>query len=140
MRAILAHIQTHECSPIADADTFTDLPDDLMLIPEDQWEAEPEPGQLWQGNLPATFYAPVLPVPEEITMRQARLVLLGAGLLHVVDGALAGLPSPIKEAAQIEWEYSSTVKRSSPLIAQLGPALGLTQAQVDDLFRAGAAL
>lgn len=85
--------------------------------------------------------APVsLPVPQEITMRQARLVLLGAGLLHQVDAALNALPSPMKEAAFIEWEYSSTVKRSSALVVQLGQSFGLTADQIDAMFRQGATL
>lgn len=62
MRAITADIYSHECSPIAEADTFTDLPDNLLLITEDQWGDEPQPGQLWQGNIPATFYPPVADV------------------------------------------------------------------------------
>ena len=70
----------------------------------------------------------------EVTMRQARLALLGAGKLAEVDAALASLPSPLKEAAQIEWEYAATVRRDSPLIAQLGPALGMTDDAIDALF------
>ena len=89
----------------------------------------------------AAFFPPEAPpVPAEITMRQARLVLLGAGLLHQVDAALNALPSPMKEAAFIEWEYSSTVKRSSTLVVQLGQSFGLTGDQIDAMFRQGATL
>ncbi len=35
-------------------------------------------------------------IPQEVTMRQARLALLGAGLLGGVDAAIASLPSPTK--------------------------------------------
>lgn len=84
--------------------------------------------------------APVPTVPEAITMRQARLVLLSAGLLGDVDAAIAALPSPAKEAAQIEWEYAQDVRRQAPLILQLAPALGLTDAQLDAMFVAGADL
>ena len=140
MRAITADIYTHEISAIGDAGSFGDLPANLMLITEDQWAADPLPGQLWAGNIPATFYTPVVPVPQEITMRQARLVLLGAGLLNRVDAALNALPSPMKEAAFIEWEYSSTVKRSSTLVVQLGQSFGLTGDQIDAMFRQGATL
>lgn len=75
-----------------------------------------------------------------VTMRQARLALLGAGKLAAVDAALASLPSPMKEAAQIEWEYAADVRRVAPLIAQLGPALGLSEAALDALFEAAAVL
>ena len=72
--------------------------------------------------------------PKEVTMRQARLALLGAGLLTQVGTAIAGMSSPQKEAAQIEWEYSNSLHRAQPLVVQLGAALGLTSAQLDDLF------
>lgn len=71
-----------------------------------------------------------------VSMRQARLALLDADLLADVDSAVANLD----HAARITWEYATEVRRSDPLVAQLGPALGLTSAQVDDLFRAAARL
>ena len=83
---------------------------------------------------------PVAPVPEVVTMRQCRLQLLAIGKLDDVDAAIAALPSPQKEAAQIEWEYAATVERDSALVAQLGPALGLDDAALDDLFTQAAAL
>jgi len=86
--------------------------------------------------------APVIvpSVPASVSMRQARLALLGAGLLSSVDAAIAAMPSPAKEAAQIEWDYASEVQRDNALIASLASGLGLTEAQVDDLFIAAAAL
>lgn len=75
-----------------------------------------------------------------VSPRQARLALLGAGKLAAVNTALASLPSPQKEAAQIDWEYATAIERNSPLISQLGPALGMTDAQIDALFEAAAAL
>lgn len=75
-----------------------------------------------------------------VTMRQARLALLNAGKLADVASAIAALPSPQKEAAQIEWEYSQTVERNRPFVLVLAPALGLTEAQLDDLFTLAAAL
>ena len=78
--------------------------------------------------------------PSSVTMRQARLALLGAGLLDAVAAAIAALPSPQKEAAQIEWEYSQVVERNRPFVLTLGYALGLTDAQLDALFIAAAAL
>lgn len=84
--------------------------------------------------------APVLPIPDAVTMRQARLSLLGAGMLASVDEAIASMPGVEGEAARIEWEYAQEVRRDSPLIAALGPALGLTGEQIDALFVAGATL
>jgi hypothetical protein len=85
-------------------------------------------------------WVPYVPVPQTVTMRQARLALLGAGLLDDVSVAINSLPSPQKEAAQIEWEYSQEVHRNKELVAMLLPALGLTQAQADELFIAAAHL
>jgi hypothetical protein len=82
----------------------------------------------------------VVPVPSEITMRQARLALLGAGKLAAVAAAIAAMPEPTKSAATIEWEYSNTVQRHNGFVEQLGPAIGLTETQIDDLFIAAAAL
>jgi len=76
----------------------------------------------------------VIPVPQSITMRQARLALLGAGLLDNVSAVINSLPEPTKSAAMIEWEYASEVQRTTGLVASMGAALGLTEAQLDSLF------
>lgn len=91
-------------------------------------------GDLWDGESFTT--APPAPpvVPAAVTMRQARLALLGAGLLDDVDAAIAALPSPQKEAAKIEWEYSQEVQRHNGFVSVLAPLLGLTEAQTDALF------
>ena len=73
-------------------------------------------------------------VPSSVTMRQARLALLGAGLLASVDAAIDSLPSPQKEAARIEWEYATEVQRSSGLVPMMVVALGLDDAALDALF------
>ena len=73
-------------------------------------------------------------------MRQARLALLGAGKLAAVDAAINGMPEPNKSAARIEWEYSNEVQRHNGFVSALGPALGMTSAQIDQLFIAAAKL
>lgn len=84
------------------------------------------------------IYAPV--VPEMISMRQARLALLGAGLLANVDAAMAAMTGEAGEAARIEWGYSTTVERHQSLVLAMSAALGLTDAQVDALFVLAATL
>ena len=79
-------------------------------------------------------------VPQEVTMRQARLALHAAGKLLAVNAAISALPDPPKTAALIEWEYSSTVRRESQFVAMLGPALGLDSAALDALFIAASKL
>ena len=74
--------------------------------------------------------------PQTVTMRQARLALLQAGLLDKATKAVAGAGP----AAQIEWEYSSDVGRNAALVQALSGALGLTDEQLDGLFVVAATL
>jgi hypothetical protein len=39
------------------------------------------------------------------------------------------------EAAQIWWEAATVFQREHPMVLTFGAALGLTPAQIDDLFR-----
>ena len=80
------------------------------------------------------------PVPRAVTMRQARLALLGAGKLALVQPAIDALPEPAKSAAQIEWDYSNEVHRNQPFVLQMSAALGLDSTALDALFVAAAKL
>lgn len=93
----------------------------------DRWELVP-------GEVPSD------PVPEVVTMRQARLALLGAGLLAQVNTAVANMPGTEGDAARIEWEYAQEVRRDSPLVAALSVALGLTDETLDNLYKVAAGL
>ena len=73
-------------------------------------------------------------VPEKVTPYQARIALLQAGYLASVEAMMADPNTPT--AAKIAWEYATIWERQSAFIATLGPALGLTEGQIDDLFRA----
>lgn len=77
---------------------------------------------------------PPAPIPQVVTMRQARLALLAAGLLDDVETALSSLEGAEGQAARIEWDYSSEVHRNKPFVSMLGVQLGLTEEQIDDLF------
>ena len=76
------------------------------------------------------------PVPQQVTMRQARLALLGVGLLDDVEMVIAAAG----RAAQLEWEYAAVVERSNPAVAAVQQQESLTDAQIDDLFREAAKL
>lgn len=80
------------------------------------------------------------PVPQSITMRQARLALLNAGLLDDVEAAIITMDEPQRTQTQIEWEYAQTVQRDNALVAALGPKLGLDDAAIDSLFSMAATL
>ena len=97
-------------------------------------------GWLYDG---ISFTSPPQPtpsVPQEVTMRQARLALLENNLLANVQPAINSLPEPDKTKAQIEWEYSNALQRSNPFVAVLGAALGLSSQDLDDLFIQASAL
>ncbi|KPU91159.1 hypothetical protein [Variovorax paradoxus] len=78
--------------------------------------------------------------PSVVSMRQARLALLDAGLLSSVEQAIAALDGQEKQRAQIEWDYASTVDRASPFMQTLAGAIGLDVGALDALFTAAAAL
>ena len=90
-------------------------------------------------ELPA-YAPPPSDVPQSVTMRQARLALLAANMLTAVNTAIANMPGSEGEAARIEWEYAHEVRRDSPLVQSLIPALGMNDASLDALFTAAAAL
>lgn len=111
-------------------DAFIDAPDDFDI--ERLSEYRVVDGQV------------VLPPPPPVTtvtMRQARLALLGAGLLDDVDAAIAAIPDETqRRAAQIEWEFAAVVERNNALVQQLAPAFGMTEQQVDEFFATAARL
>ena len=92
---------------------------------------------LWTAPPPAPE-----PVPEiqSVTMRQARLAMLGAGILDQVETAIAAMEGDEGRAARIDWEYALDVRRDWPLINALGSQLGLTEQQIDELFISAAAV
>lgn len=90
-----------------------------------------------QAQIDAEFKATV---PIKVTMRQARKALLLAGKLDAVNAAINALPSPARELAKVEWEYSQEVQRGWPLVAQLTTVLGMTELEMDELFIHGATL
>ena len=98
----------------------------IVYMPGDELPPAPEP----EPEVPQ--------VPQSVTMRQARLALLGAGVLSQVEGAINSMPEPQKSAARITWEYSAEVHRHNGLVSQMAPALGMTSEQIDALFIAAA--
>ena len=68
--------------------------------------------------------------PKVITMRQARLQLLAAGLLDDVDNMLAA-----DRAMSIWWEYSTELDMYHNMTKAMTDQLGMTQEQVDVMFK-----
>lgn len=108
-------------------------PEEFITAPEDFDDAH-------FGDYIVTDGVLSIAVPQSVTMRQARLALLGAGLLSSVDAAIAGMAEPDKTVAQITWEFAATVDRQFGMVPTLAAALGMTEAQIDALFIAAAQL
>jgi hypothetical protein len=68
---------------------------------------------------------------------QVRLALLAAGITFAhVDAAIDALPAGVeRDTARTYWEYSVELHREHPLIGQFAAALGLTDEQVDTMWR-----
>lgn len=78
------------------------------------------------------YIAPIPVIPQVVSMRQARIALLNAGLLTTVNNAILTMA----ESAKIEWEYATEVNRQSSLVLTMATALNLSTKQLDDLFLA----
>lgn len=84
------------------------------------------------GEATAREYTPApTPIPQSVTRAQAKLALNAAGLLSGAEAAIANAGTE----AQIYWADALVFERDHPLIASIGGALGLSEAQIDDLFR-----
>jgi DnaJ-domain-containing protein 1 len=74
-------------------------------------------------------------IPQKVTRRQARQALLLRGRLDQIQPAIDALVDPTQRAlAQIEWDDSQDFERDRPLLIQIGTAIGLDAAGLDDLF------
>lgn len=79
-------------------------------------------------------------VPVRVTRWQLRAQLAIEGLEQSVTDAINALPSgtqqeqEFKIKAQYAWDYSNNIERTSPTVAMIQVVLGLTDAQVDEIF------
>lgn len=78
--------------------------------------------------------APPEPVPEMVTNFQARAALRRAGLLETVHAAVQAAGGEAWDA----WEYANHLYRNGALVVGMAAALGLTEEQIDNLFRTAA--
>jgi hypothetical protein len=111
---------------------------DSVDIPNDPANTDYAQYLLWlaAGNIPDPADPIAVVIPTVISMAQARLALLDAGLLDAVEHGISSMP----RATQIDWEFRHTVERTSPLVATFAAALHLDDAALDALFIAGAQL
>ena len=83
-----------------------------------------------QGDKVIIDQSILLPIPvREIDARRLRLALLQLGLLDDVETSL----SKLGRAAQIDWEYATTIREDYPLVVALATNLGLDTDAIFDL-------
>lgn len=100
-------------------------------FPEDVTEATMAEFAL---NLIATYEASLVsPVPQQVTPRQIRQALTQAGLRDAVEYAVSQSSQDVKDW----WEYSTVFERQNPQVIGMAAALGVSDSQVDDLWRLG---
>lgn len=89
-----------------------------------QWLAE--------GNTPEPYIAPPPPIPQTVTRFQALATLAAGGWLDVVHTYMDALPR--NNVQRLAFENATDWERTSPTVNALAAMLGLSDAQVDDLF------
>jgi len=87
---------------------------------------------LAEGNEPEPYVAPPAPPVTQVTAYQAKIQLSRSGLY---DSVVTTVNTSDNPELKIAWEVATTFERNSPFILALQPELGLTDAQVDDLFQ-----
>lgn len=101
----------------------------------------PPEGKRWTGEIveehgrPRAVFEDITPsVPQSITRRQGRLMLLEIGKLDKVEAAINSIEDPVqRRAAQIEYE-AETWERSNEFLKTMWQSLGGTEEELDNLF------
>lgn len=88
--------------------------------------------EMWSANIAAEAAR----VPSSVTPRQFRRALSQAGLRAAVEAAIAAAD----EETQDTWEYAVSIERNHPMLVTMAAAIGVTDAQLDSLFRLAATL
>ena len=90
--------------------------------------------ELTKDNVPFDIAEKLFNV-DTLSPRQARLILLQYGLLDEIETLIAN-----NKAMQIWWEYSLEIKRDDTRLLSAATTLGLTEAQLDEMFIAASKL
>lgn len=113
----------------------------FALIAEDAAQyTYPVEGWIYAADLDAAIAVFANLGKSTITLRQCKLALLNAGKLQDVIAYIDALPEPQRTAALIEFNDTKDVERESVLLNTVATAIGLTEAQTDELFAAAKVL
>lgn len=138
-KPIPERIRLSDGSTRTDSSTFTpeEIADAGFTLAPDKPVLTAMQRMYWDGSQWVVDEIPMWEIREKmvVSMRQARLALLEAGKLSLVDDAIALIPEPDHSAIKVEWEYANTVERNSPWMTTMGQALGMTDEDLDNLFQ-----
>ena len=123
----------------------------VEMTPEIQavMDSDPPEGKwsyFWDGS--ALIKAPVPPsVPESITAWQAKAALAmtpnqqAGTMLAAAEAVINAMPDgPEQTVVRAAWDNNANFSRTSPTILSFAAALGLTNAELDQLFILGDSL
>ena len=79
---------------------------------------------------------PADPIPMSVTRFQARAALQLAGLLDDAEAAIA----EAHPLSRLAWEHANVYRRDSPTLISIGQQLGLSEADMDELFKTAASI
>jgi len=85
-----------------------------------------------EGTVIDPYVAPPPPIPTTVTRFQALAVLAAGGYLPTIKTYIATLGED--NITRLAWENATDWERTSPTLNALAAMLGLSDAQVDDLF------
>lgn len=91
------------------------------------------------------FVEPTAPVPEQVEMFRARYIMQKTPKddTNLWDAAMAivnQLPTNEKDLVLAAMEYGNVLNRHGTFVSSLGPMLGLSDEEIDNLFKAADAL
>lgn len=89
-----------------------------------------------EGAVVDPYVAPPAPIPQTVTRFQALATLASGGYLDTVHNYIDALPR--NNIQRLAFENAGDWERASPTVNALATMLGLSDAEVDDLFVAAA--
>lgn len=72
--------------------------------------------------------------PSYVTPRQMKKAMALTNKLSSIEEFIASLPEPQKTLVTIEFKESNEFQRDNPLLISMASQLGMTAAQIDELF------
>ena len=75
-------------------------------------------------------------IPMSVTRFQARAALHMAGMLDDAEAAIA----EAHPLSRIAWEHANVYRRDSPTLISIGQQLGLSEDDMDELFKTAASI